>query len=323
MLNNLANMLSAVGRREDGLAAAEEAVALYRELARARPDAFTPHLAGSLTTLANMRSYVGRREDALAAAEEAVALRRELARARPDAFTPDLAMSLNNLANRLSDVGRRRTRSPPPRRRWRSTRAAAPRPDAFTPIWPCAQQPREQALADVGRREDALTIAEEAVALRRELARARPDAFTPDLAMSLNNLAARLSMRAGGGRARRRRGGGGVQARVGARASRCLHTRSGRVAQQPRQQPLGCGPAGGSLAAAEEAVALRRELACARPDAFTPDLATSLNNLANRLSDVGRREDALAAAEEAVALRRELARARPDAFTPNLAGSLK
>ena len=49
----------------------------------------------------------------------------------------------------------------------------------------------------------------------------------------------------------------------------------------------------------------------------------SLNNLANRLSDVGRREDALAAAEEAVALRRELARARPDAFTPNLAGSLK
>ena len=51
---------------------------------------------------------------------------------------------------------------------------------------------------------------------------------------------------------------------------------------------------------AEEAVAAYRQLAAARPDAFTPDLATSLNNLSNRLSDLGRREDALAVAEEAV-----------------------
>lgn len=37
-----------------------------------------------------------------------------------------------------------------------------------------------------------------------------------------------------------------------------------------------------------------------RPEAFTPDLAMSLNNLAAMLSDLGRREDALQRAEEAV-----------------------
>ncbi len=84
-------MLSALGRREPALAAAEEAVALYRELAAQRPDAFRPDLARSLNNLGNMLSDLGRREPALAAAEEAVALYRELAAQRPDAFRPDLA----------------------------------------------------------------------------------------------------------------------------------------------------------------------------------------------------------------------------------------
>lgn len=56
-------------------------------------------------------------------------------------------------------------------------------------------------------------------------------------------------------------------------------------------------------------VALVHALAEARPDAFLPDLARSLNNLGNMLSDLGRREDALAATDEAVSIRRALAAA--------------
>ena len=41
-----------------------------------------------------------------------------------------------------------------------------------------------------------------------------------------------------------------------------------------------------ALAAIEEAVAIRRELAAARPDAFRPDLATALNTLSVRLTQV-------------------------------------
>ncbi len=56
---------------------------------------------------------------------------------------------------------------------------------------------------------------------------------------------------------------------------------------------------------------------------FTPDLAMSLSTLGNRLSDLGRREEALTAAQEAADLYRVLARSRPEAFTPDLAGSLQ
>jgi len=46
------------------------------------------------------------------------------------------------------------------------------------------------------------------------------------------------------------------------------------------------------------------------------------NNLANRLSDLGRREEALIPAQRAVQLYEQLALSNPDAFLPDLAGSL-
>ncbi len=89
--------MSELGRREDALAAAEEATGIYRRLAAERPDAFLPDLAMSLNNLGGCLSELGRREDALAAAEEATGIYRRLAAERPDAFLPDLAGSLNNL----------------------------------------------------------------------------------------------------------------------------------------------------------------------------------------------------------------------------------
>ncbi|WP_293275272.1 tetratricopeptide repeat protein [Nannocystis sp.] len=77
-----------------------------------------------------------------------------------------------------------------------------------------------------------------------------------------------------------------------------------------------------ALASTGEAVKLYRKLAAARPDAFEPDLASSLNNLGTMQSAVGQREEALASTGEAVKLYRKLAAARPDAFEPDLASSL-
>jgi tetratricopeptide (TPR) repeat protein len=98
-------MLSELGRREEALAKAEEAARIYEQLARARPDAFLPYLAGSLNNLATMLSELGRREEALAKAEEAVRIREQLARARPDAFLPDLAMSRGARGAVLRELG--------------------------------------------------------------------------------------------------------------------------------------------------------------------------------------------------------------------------
>jgi hypothetical protein len=66
-----------------------------------------------------------------------------------------------------------------------------------------------------------------------------------------------------------------------------------------------------ALTAIEEAVKIRRELAAARPDAFLPDLAGSLNNQSNRLRDVGRREDGLTAIEESVKIYGDLGARHP------------
>ncbi|MBL3565966.1 hypothetical protein JMM59_13270, partial [Rhodovulum sulfidophilum] len=50
-------------------------VALYRDLAEARPEAFTPHLAMSLNNLARFLSNLGQHEAALEATKEAEILR--------------------------------------------------------------------------------------------------------------------------------------------------------------------------------------------------------------------------------------------------------
>ena len=77
-----------------------------------------------------------------------------------------------------------------------------------------------------------------------------------------------------------------------------------------------------ALAAIGRAVAAYTDLAAARPDAFLPDLAMSLDNQSLRLADLGRREDALAAIDRAVAIRRELAAALPGVFLGPLRNSL-
>jgi tetratricopeptide (TPR) repeat protein len=323
-LNNLAVRLSDLGRREEALVAIEEAVRLRRDLAAARPDAFTPDLAMSLNNLANMLSALGRREEALACIEEAVQLLREVAADHSDAFIPDLATALSNLANMLSGLGRREEALACIEESCRLGRdLAAASPDAFTPDLATSLSNLANMLSRLGRREEALAAVEEAVQLRRGLAAARPNAFAPDLAMSVNNLAGMLS-----DLGRREDALAAVEEAVR------LHRDMAAARPDAFTPDLATsvtnlasmlsrlGRREDALACIEEAVQLFRELAAARPDAFTPDLATSVNNLAGMLSDLGRREDALAYIEESCRLRRELALARPDAFTPDLATSL-
>jgi tetratricopeptide (TPR) repeat protein len=185
LLTNLANRLSDLGRREEALSAAEEAVRHYRALAAVRPEVFTADLALSFNNLGAMLSALGRREEALTTAEEAVRLRRALAASHPDAFTPNLAASLNNLGIMLSDLGRREEALSAAEEAVRHYRALAACPDAFTPDLARSLNSLGNILGGLGRREEARSVAEEAVRLRRALAASHPDAFGTDLARSL------------------------------------------------------------------------------------------------------------------------------------------
>jgi tetratricopeptide (TPR) repeat protein len=324
-LNNLSQRLSDLGRREEALAAIEEAVELYRVLAAARPDAFRPNLALSLNNLSNAVSAFDRGVEALAAIEEAVAIRRELAAARPDAFCPDLAESLSNLSGRSAALGQREEALAAIEEAVELYRALAKaRPDAFRPKLAASLNNLSNALSALGRREEALAAIKEAVAIRHELAAAWPDAFRPDFAGSLNNLSKALSALG-----RREEALAAIEEAVAIRRELAEawpdafrpDLAASLINLSDCSAALGRRDA--ALAAIEEAVALYRALAKAPPDAFRTNLAVSLWVLAGRLDENGNAAGGVAANAEAIAVLREPLLRRPAAFAPHMAGLVR
>ncbi|WP_019927174.1 tetratricopeptide repeat protein [Nocardia sp. BMG111209] len=322
-MNNLAVRLGDLGRREDALAAAVEAVEIRRRLAATDPDTYLPDLAMSVHNLAVRLNYLGRREEALIAVE-AVEIWRRLAAADPDAYLPDLAAGVNNLAVYLGGLGRREealataAEAVEIRRR-----LAATDPDTYLPDLAMSVHNLANRLSYLGRREEALTAATEAVDIRRRLAAADPDAYLPDLTTSVNNLAVRL-----GDMGRREEGLTAATEAVDiyrrlAAANPAAYLPDLAMSVHNLANRLGdLGDREGALAAAVEAGETYRRLATANPDAYLPDLATSVHNLAIRLGDMGRREEGLTAATEAVEIRRRLAAVNPDAYLLDLAAGV-
>ena len=281
-LGNLAIRLGELDRRQDALAASQEAVTIYRELAAARPDAFRHHLAMSLTNLSLWLGSLGRRQDALAAIEEAVTIYRELAAARPDAFRPGLANSLQVLADRLGDLGRGEAALAAIEEAITIRRELARgRPDAFLLDLGTSLNTLAEELTGLGRGEAALAASQEAVTIRRELARARPGAFRPELATSLHNLANGLA-----GLGRREDALAAIEEAVTIRRelargrpdafrpglATSLNSLAIRLGELGRREA--------ALAAGEEAVTIRRELAARWPDAHRRELEESLRIVA-------------------------------------------
>jgi tetratricopeptide (TPR) repeat protein len=324
-LTNLSVRLGSLGRWEEALGAAEEAVTIRRELAAARPDEFRPGLADSLNSLSNRLAELERREKGLAASQEATVIYRELAAARPEEFRLALAGSLNSLSIRLADLGRREEALAASQEATGVYRElAVARPEEFRRGLGGSLNSLAFRLGELGRREEALAAAEEAVTFRRELAAARPDEFRPGLASSLNSLATRLAELG-----RREEALAAAEEAVAIRRelaaarpdafrpvlTRSLNNLAKRLAELGRREE--------ALAAAEEVVAIRRELAAARPDAFRPAFAGSLTNLANRLAELGRRKQALAAVEKAITIYRKLAARGPDDYHRELEWSMQ
>ncbi len=322
----LARRLMGAGVRDNAVAAAEEAVAIYRELSARNPDAFCSDLARSCMTLASCLSDTGEHERALELTEEAVAIWRELAARRPGTFNPELAMSLNNLANHLSHNEDRIGARVSAREAVAIYRELVARnPDAFRPALAKSLNTLAIRLSDTGERDGALAPAKETVAIYRELAARNPDAFSPNLGASLHNLSKHL--REAGDRE-------GVLARALANDAVAifqeLAARNPDAFRPDLAKSLNtlanclsdAGERKGALAPAKKAVAIYRELSAKNPGAFRSDLAMSLNSLAILLRNTGNLRDALASAKESVAIRRELVARNPDAFLPVLATSL-
>ena len=86
-----------MGRRKEALESIEEAVRIYRSLAKDDPTAFNAALAKSLGNMSARLSNMDMNKDALACSEEALRIHRALAEQDPGAFNDKLALSLYNL----------------------------------------------------------------------------------------------------------------------------------------------------------------------------------------------------------------------------------
>jgi tetratricopeptide (TPR) repeat protein len=178
-------------------------------------------------------------------------------------------------------------------------------------------------LGQLGRSEEALAVSEESAGIFRDLAADHPEAFRPELAVSLNNQALRLA-----DLGRREKALAAIEEAIGIRRDLAAdHPDSFRDALAATLNNLSLrltsmGRREEALAAIEEAIGIRRDLAAARPGAFRPGLAMSLSNQAAHLADLGRWEEALAAIEDAARIYRDLAADHPDTFRPDLAEAL-
>ena len=316
-LNLLGILLSVMGSYREALAPSQEALQIYRELAKTNA-VYMNDLGVALNNLGIRYSDLGQWQEALAPTMEAVQIRRELVKTNP-AFRGDLAGSLINLGNRYTELGQWQEALAPTQEALQIYRELVKTNPALLNDLAAALNNLGLKYRDLGRRQEALAPTEEAVKIRRELAKTN-SAFRGDLASSLDNLGIRYSELG-------RRQEGLAPTEEAVKLYRELAKTNPAVRGDLagslnnlgyRYRELGRRQEG--LAPTEESLNIYRELAKTNP-AFRDGLAGGLNNLGVRYSELGRRQEALAPTEEAVKLYRELAKTNP-AFLGDLALAL-
>jgi tetratricopeptide (TPR) repeat protein len=110
VLNHLASRagtlgvrLSNLGRREEALAATQEAVDIRRRLAQTRPDAFLPDLAGSISVMSDVLAALDRHGEAAQAAIQALEILAPYVERYPQTYR-DLARTIEDDILRCSEA---------------------------------------------------------------------------------------------------------------------------------------------------------------------------------------------------------------------------
>ena len=179
------------------------------------------------------------------------------------------------------------------------------------------------ARARLGNLTGALEASRLAVHNAQQFAKANPVANQPNLAMSINNLANRLSGigdRPGALKAAQE--AADIYKRLAITNPAVYEPKLAASINNLANRLSDTGDQPGALKAAQGAADIYRRLTKINPADYEPDLAVSINNLANFLNDAGDRSGALKAAQEAIHIRRRLAKTNPVAYEPGVATSI-
>jgi tetratricopeptide (TPR) repeat protein len=194
LLNDLSIRLARTGRRDEALAASEQALQLFEHLAEAQPERYLPEVARTLLNHSNQLQAIGRAREAVFAAARSTEIREKLVQAHPETYLADYARSLKVLAARFSQFGGHEAALEPIEASVRNWRLLVERRgDAFLPEYADALNSLSVILGDLDRPAEALEPIALAVDIRRRLTESHPDAYRDLLATSLKNLSAPLS----------------------------------------------------------------------------------------------------------------------------------
>jgi tetratricopeptide (TPR) repeat protein len=317
-LNNEAMELSEQGCDEEALELSAQCVVLYRNLARSRPLEHLPELARVLNNHADHLSEVGLLDEAEAVAAEAVSHFQVLAGDVVGTYRSELAVSLDTHARRLSACGQSQ------RALERSAEAvdllrrlAGEEPAAYVPELARVLENQAILLVETGERSRACRVIEDALALRRRAEQYEPEAHREDLAAALSMAAALTAaydqMRALAYRVE------GIA--VWRRLADADEDYGPNLAEALRDHAIALSRAGrraATLKAAEEAVALYRDLLENDPEQFFADFAAALNTESIGWTELdwadpaAHADRALSAADEAQAVWQRLATRDPE-----------
>jgi Trypsin-like peptidase domain len=322
---NLAAVLGMLGRPDEEVAAAREAVSAFRDLADALPDWFTAELAAALVNLSKGEFDAGSPKAAVAAAKEAVGILRPLSSGHSEIFGPHLGLALMNEGGLSRELGIPASDCLAPLEEsvaiWRTLDNA--RPGVHTAQLVMALADLAATESDLDHHDRALALASEAVDLSRGPAREEPAAFDLTLLLALTALGGVF------GRAEQYEKALAPMTEAVAVCRRlaerlpdvyltwlaeALARHAGLLAQLDRTDE--------SAAVARESAAICRRAADSTVTGGHAHLGTALGTLSSALTELGLHEEALAVSSELVAFYRKRAEADQTAFRSELASAL-
>ncbi|KAE8229251.1 hypothetical protein CF326_g5785 [Tilletia indica] len=311
-LLHLSSLLYSVARREEALAAAEEATSTIEAIIHIKPES-KQYLAASLKITAICKLETGDVNGAIDIAEQALHEYRSLHGARPHDFKGHLADMLLSYSTILIKGAKQEKAISAIEESVRLYRTSqTTRPQEFRAGLAITLYHHSLLLNEVGRKVEAVRAIEEATAIQRALHEARPAEFKADYARTLSQYAVQL-FRAG-------KHGKGFEA-----IKECLEMRRTLHRERPKSHKTDLawtlsyysvqlghrGRHKDAIIAIEESLMLRRSLYAMRPGNSDSELARTLATYANHLSKGGRHEDALKAIEESVGMYQSLIAEQP------------
>ena len=190
VLLDYARRLSEAGRREEALAALDESIAIGSRHLREKPLRYAPNMAAALLTRAHLLAGMDRVDEALSSVSGAVDIFRTLVPTDPARFEPVLFAALTSQGFWHHQRGEIDAALPAFRDAAELARSLPAGRDGDRAM---AVHNYGAVLHKVGRSAEALPVTEEAVALRRRLAKEDRERHEADLVLSLRNLEQILS----------------------------------------------------------------------------------------------------------------------------------